>query len=79
MAVAGGDTVPLRYADNLVLVDYPDYTAAVKAGYTELSRLLEKRYGIDVLDAYQLLNLAGETLLGNEFSVSCMIRKSIFE
>ncbi|WP_373733682.1 ABC transporter substrate-binding protein [Bacteroides heparinolyticus] len=27
-AVAGGDTVALRYADNLVLVDYPGYTVA---------------------------------------------------
>lgn len=54
-----------------------DQTAAIKAGYAELCKWMETFYRMDLLDAYQLLNLAGEVRMGSEYSVECRISKKI--
>ncbi len=68
-----------EYLAVAIPLDCKNLTAAVQAGYTELSRLVSKEYGIDVLDAYQLMNLAGQVQIGSELSASCKIKKSIFQ
>lgn len=61
-----GVVVPLGYAN---------YTEAMQIGYTELIRIMNRGYGFDPLDAYQLLNLVGEMRLGSEYSCLCRIDK----
>ena len=38
----------------------PEFIRSSKTGYTELIRRMEKEYGMDQLDSYQLLNLMGK-------------------
>lgn len=66
-----------EYIGVIIPWGYDDYTQAVKAGYTELIKVLNETYGIDIMDAYQLLNLAGEVRIGSEFSCLCRIKKCI--
>lgn len=56
-----------------------DLTAAMKAGYTDLVRRMERDYGIAQCDGYMLLNLAGEVRVGNEMSCLCKIRRDVLK
>ena len=58
---------------------YKNLSEAMNTGYTELARRMNKQYGIDELDAYQLLNLAGKVRVGNASSCICKIDRSILE
>ena len=44
----------------IACLGYRNLSEAVKTGYTELIRRMEKEYGMDQLDSYQLLNLMGK-------------------
>ena len=56
-----------------------DLTAAMKVGYTDLIRRMERDYGIAPCDGYMLLNLAGEVRVGNEMSCLCKIRRDVLK
>ena len=62
-----------RYLGVVVPLGYANYTEAMKIGYTELVGIMARGYGFDRLDAYQLLNLAGEVRVGSEYSCLCRI------
>lgn len=68
-----------RYLGVIVPLGYANYTEAMKIGYTELVHLMAKWYGFDALDAYQLLNLAGEIRMGSEYSCLCRIDKKYLQ
>ena len=58
---------------------YRNLSEAVRTGYTELIRRMEKEYGMDQLDSYQLLNLMGEVQVGNGSSCLCKISRKVLE
>ncbi|WP_066452508.1 acetamidase/formamidase family protein [Anaerotruncus rubiinfantis] len=61
------------YLGVLVPLGAQNLTMAMQYGYAELARVMEKHFGFDLLDAYQLLNLVGEIRVGSEFSCLCRI------
>ena len=56
-----------------------DLTAAMKMGYTDLIRRMERDYGIAACDGYMLLGLAGEVRVGNEMSCLCKISRKALD
>lgn len=63
----------------IACLGYRNLSEAVKTGYTELIRRMEKEYGMDQLDSYQLLNLMGEVKVGNSSSCLCRIRRDVLK
>lgn len=63
----------------IACLGYRNLSEAVKTGYTELIRRMEKEYGMDQLDSYQLLNLMGEVKVGNSSSCLCKIRRDVLK
>lgn len=53
--------------------DTSDITNAMKRGYTDLVRRMEKEFGISRPDAYMLLGLAGRVRVGNENTCLCSV------
>lgn len=78
---AGFSNCPQVNTDEFIgsvgLPNCSDLTAAMKMGYTDLIRRMEKSYGITPCDGYMLLNLAGEVRVGNEMSCLCKISRSV--
>lgn len=56
-----------------------DLAKAMKMGYTDLVRRLEKEYGIPKYDGYMLLNLAGTVRIGNELTCLCKVPRSVLK
>ncbi len=48
----------------------------IRAGYVDLVKRMERYYGFDKLDAYQLLNLVGKVRIGQvcESEYSCVVK-----
>ncbi len=63
----------------IACLGYRNLSEAVRTGYTELIRRMEKEYGMDQLDSYQLLNLMGEVQVGNGSSCLCKISRKVLE
>lgn len=63
----------------IACLGYRNLSDAVRTGYTELIRRMEKEYGMDQLDSYQLLNLMGEVQVGNGSSCLCKISRKVLE
>ncbi len=68
-----------EYIGSVGLPNCSDLTAAMKMGYTDLIRRMERDYGIAACDGYMLLNLAGEVRVGNEMSCLCKISRKALE
>lgn len=68
-----------QYLGIIVPLGYANYTEAMKIGYTELVGIMERWYGFERLDAYQLLNLVGEIRMGSEYSCLCRIDKKYLQ
>ncbi|MDR0894422.1 MAG: ABC transporter substrate-binding protein [Prevotellaceae bacterium] len=60
---SGGDTLCLRYADYLRLVDYPDYTVAELRNPWDTTRLLHTYILVDVADTLPVANLPEGTVV----------------
>lgn len=56
-----------------------DLTAAMKQGYVDLARRMERKYGIPQEEGYLLLGLAGKARIGNEMACLCRIDRSVLE
>ena len=63
----------------IACLGYRNLSEAMNTGYTELIRRMNKQYGIDELDAYQLLNLVGQVRVGNSSSCLCKINRKVLE
>ncbi len=64
-----------EWIGSIGLPNCSDLTAAMKIGYTDLVRRMEREFGIAQCDGYMLLNLAGEVRVGNEMSCLCRINR----
>ena len=63
----------------IACLGYRNLSEAVRTGYTELIRRMDKEYGMDQLDSSQLLNLMGEVQVGNGSSCLCKISRKVLE
>jgi amidase len=67
------------YIGSIAALGYRNLSEGMRIGYTDLVRRMVSFYGFDALDAYQLLNLAGEFRIGNQSSSYCRISRKLLE
>lgn len=68
-----------EWIGSIACLGYRNLSEGMRTGYTDLIRRMERQYGMDPLDSYQLLNLAGEVRIGNQSSCICKINRKLLE